>query len=233
MSKLSKVNSPYLKASYLVNYQHPEIQKLMESFSQTIASRSPTEQVQYIFRYIRDQVKYKVTHELSTPKFLRASSTLNRGSGHCVSKAILLASLLRGFGIPTRFHFVDLINHRLSEKWKENFGEKLLWHGYVEVLLDGKWIALNAAYDAALCKKHGYFVVEFDGVNNALFQSKDIEGRPFMEYAKDHGVFRKVPYLRMAWTWILYYGPFFWHHRKKNRIKAQSNPTRLETEEIY
>ncbi|MHA1612844.1 MAG: transglutaminase domain-containing protein, partial [Promethearchaeota archaeon] len=143
--------------------------------------------------------------------------TLQRRYGHCVAKAILLGSLTRAIGVPTKIHFVDIANHQLSDRWKDSFGEKLLWHGYIEVFLSNRWIALNPAYDRELCNKHGYHLVEFDGENDALFASLDKKGDPFMDYVKDHGIFARVPFWRMSFTWMIYYLPFFvknWMRKK-------------------
>ncbi len=210
-------SSNNIKPSYFLNYQHPLIQETLHKILPTKDGLSLNSQVQALFRYVRDEIKYRVTFEISTREFLRASNTLQRKYGHCVTKAILLGSLTRAIGVPTRLHFVDLANHRLSDNWKEKFGEKLLWHGYIEVFLPNRWIALNPAYDQALCDKHGYHLVDFDGEHDALFAKFDKQGTPFMDYVKDHGVFSRVPFWRMSMTWLGYYGPFFIKNWKRKR----------------
>ncbi|MHA1777851.1 MAG: transglutaminase-like domain-containing protein [Promethearchaeota archaeon] len=212
--------SKYLRNTFFMNYSHPLIQQTLSKILPEPSKYSQIEKIQRMFNFVRDIISYRVTHEISTPKFLQASNTLKRGYGHCVAKAILLASFTRACGIPTRLHFVDLINHQLSERWIEKFGEELLWHGYVEIYLNNHWIALNPAYDKKLCEKHGYRLVEFDGVHDALFAKTDKMGRSFIDYVADHGVFARVPYFKMGKAWFSYYGPYFWQHRKQRAAKS-------------
>lgn len=207
-----------------MNYQHPLIQqKLSEILPEPSKYKySQMEIIQRLFQYVRDSFSYRVTHELSTPNYLRASTTLKRGYGHCVAKAILLTAFTRACGIPSRLHFVDLKNHQLNEIWIEQFGDQLLWHGYAEIWVNNRWTALNPAFDRKLCEKHGYKLAEFDGIHNALFDKTDKYGRPFMEYVADHGVYANVPYLKMGKTWFKYYGPYFWKHFVLKTAKSAS-----------
>ncbi|MHA1671988.1 MAG: transglutaminase-like domain-containing protein [Promethearchaeota archaeon] len=220
MENSLKVSSKDNKPSYFLNYQHPLIQETLHRILPTKDGLSLNSQVQALFQFVRDEIKYRVTFEISTREFLRASNTLQRKYGHCVAKAILLGSLTRAIGVPTKMHFVDLANHRLSENWKEKFGEKLLWHGYIEVFLSNQWIALNPAYDKELCIKHGYDIIEFDGKHDALFSKLDKQGNPFMDYVKDHGVYSRVPFWRMSTTWLAYYGQFFVKNWKRKSQKS-------------
>lgn len=219
-SHLNAQLKSHLKATYLINHQHPEVLKI---HNQLLAGRQSVTQSEYAklaFYYVRDTIKYRVTAEYSTPQYLKASETIKRRYGHCVSKAIVLTALLRKQQIPCRLHFVDLKNHRMSANWMKTWGEKLLWHGYVEILQDGKWIAANPAFDVELCLKNDYIPVEFDGENDALFSKYDIHGNNFMEYQKDHGTFDGVPYFRMAVVWLWYYGPMM--IRNKRALKRKN-----------
>ncbi|WP_457559757.1 transglutaminase-like domain-containing protein [Candidatus Harpocratesius sp.] len=213
----------FLCSSYYFNYNHPTIQKKLTEIIPNPSNLTQLEQIQKIFIFVRDHIAYKVTHEITTPKFLRASNTLARGYGHCVAKAILLATFTRLIGIPTRLHFVDIKNHQLSETWIEQFGEELLWHGYVEIYFKNRWIALNPAYDKKLCERHGYYVVEFDGKNDALFAKTDKKGNLFIEYVADHGVFSRVPYIRIFSEWFSYYTPYYLRYYKKVRKNRRKN----------
>jgi len=212
----------YTRSTHLINYRHPVIQAKTAEIAQISMGDGDGIQARAIAAYyfVRDEIKYLVTTELSTPRYLKANATLTRGYGHCVAKAILLTALCRGLGIPARLHFVDLYNHRLTAAWRRSWGEKLLWHGYVEMFLNGTWVAANPAYDKALCDRHGYYPVEFDGKADALFAKTDISGQPFMEYEKNHGIYSTVPYLRMALTWSTYYGPYL---LRQARNRTESN----------
>lgn len=159
-----------------------------------------------LFRFVRDSIQYKVTWHLPTKKDLRASITLERGYGFCIPKAILLATLARAVNIPSRLHFADILNHKVSDRLRKHMGTNLFsYHGYPEFLLDGRWIKANPAFDEPLCKEKEYPVVTFNGRQDAIFPKVDVHGDPFIEYVADHGTFADVPYDRIVQAWIYHY----------------------------
>ena len=48
--------------------------------------------------------------------------------------------------------------------------------------------------------------MEFDGKQDAKLKPKDEKGYLFVEYIKDLGTFKKVPYYRIALSWVFGYG---------------------------
>jgi hypothetical protein len=132
----------------------------------------------------------------------KASLTLERGDGHCEHKAVLLAALCRAIGIPARLGFVDIRDHLLSPKFRAMIGggNLIVQHGYVEMHINGKWVHACCSYDLETCRKGGFVPVEFDGVHDARDSAFNIEGKPHIEYVKDHGTFEDFPF-----DWIMSY----------------------------
>ena len=128
------------------------------------------------------------------PEHYRASTILKRGEGYCVQKAVLLAALARAVGIPTRLRFVNIRNHLLTKKAAEMLGTNLLpYHAYDEFYIDGEWIKATPAFDIEMCKENRIIPVEFDGKNNALFHSHNVDGKLHIEYVHDHGLYQDIP----------------------------------------
>ena len=67
-------------------------------------------------------------------------------------------------------------------------------HGSVELLLNDKWINVVPAFNKTLCEKLNVVVLDFDGENDAMFQSYDKSENLFMEYIEDYGHFEDVPH---------------------------------------
>lgn len=141
-----------------------------------------------LFYFVRDQVRYNLYVSKSRPEDFRASSTLLRGEGYCVQKAVLLVALARAAGVPAALGFARLRNHLLPEKTRNWLGGDILpFHGYAEMYLNGRWAKATPAFDTAMCEKYGIVPVEFDGTTDAMFHRHNREGRPHIEYLADLG----------------------------------------------
>ena len=46
-----------------------------------------------LFYFVRDEIKYNLYVHSDRPEYYQASTTLERGNGFCVQKAVLLAAL--------------------------------------------------------------------------------------------------------------------------------------------
>ena len=75
-----------------------------------------------------------------------------------------------------------------------NGTDVFVWHGYVEFLLDDRWVKATPAFNIELCERFGVLPTEFDGRSDAIFQPYDAKQRRHMEYVKDHGVWSDLPY---------------------------------------
>ena len=157
-----------------------------------------------LFYFVRDEIKYvvKFSFKYYSRKNTKASVTLNRGYGYCIQKATLLAAMARIAGIPSRLHFIDMINHLTPQSYIDKIGSNLfIYHAYPELYLNEKWVEANVAFDKQLCERKNFPVVDFDGINPGLFAKQDATGRPFIEYLKDHGTFNDIPYWKILWAW--------------------------------
>ena len=149
-----------------------------------------------LFYWVRNEIKYNMmTYNPKIKANFKASTTLRRGDGFCVSKSILLSSFARAVGIPARIHLVDLINHKISQKVIDFMGTNVMYyHGYSEFYLNNKWIKLTPSFDTNTAIKGRFLpMVEFDGEHNAIFPKFDNEGNPFGEYLTDRGIHADLP----------------------------------------
>jgi len=85
-------------------------------------------------------------------------------------------------------------NHLTTEKLRQSMGTDIFtWHGYTEVHVDGAWRKATPTFNATLCAKVGVQPLGFDGHSDALLHPFDGEGRTYMQYVRDHGVYHDVP----------------------------------------
>ncbi len=149
-----------------------------------------------LFYYVRDGMRYNMY--AFNPKIkanLKASVTLRRKNGFCMSKAVLLSALARAVGIPARIRMVDIINHKINPKIIELMGTNVFHcHGISEILINGTWLKLTPVFDKNTALKAGFVpLIEFDGSHDALFESHDEEGNAFVEYVEDYGTYSDLP----------------------------------------
>jgi transglutaminase superfamily protein len=213
----------YLKSSFFIDSDNTGIKSKALEVIGAEEGQLPMQKAIKLFYFVRDEIKYvvKMTIQNYNPHNTKASSTLKRGYGYCIQKAILLAAMLRSVEIPAKLHFVDIRNHKTPEEFIKMSGSNLfIYHSYPEIYLNDNWVAGNAAFDKYLSAEKGYPLVEFDGQHPALFAKVDSNGQKFIEYEKDHGKFAKVPYLRIIFTWIRKYNmKNFLKANKKSRKK--------------
>jgi transglutaminase-like putative cysteine protease len=148
-----------------------------------------------LYYAIRDDIKYDPYRIDMSRLGMKASSTLERKYGFCVSKAILLSAAARVMGIPSRLHFADVKNHLTSRRLYELMQSNIfVYHAYTELYLEDKWVKATPAFNSSLCRISGVEPLEFDGRNDSVFQQFDIKGNKFMDYVKDRGSFADLPY---------------------------------------
>jgi len=167
-----------------------------KAFEITKDLKTDKEKAITLFYWVRDDIKYNAFSYYPKVKAnLKASVTMRRKYGFCMSKSTLLSTLARAIGIPARIHMVDIINHKISQRLVELMGTKAFHcHAYSELYLNGKWVKAAPIFDKKTCFKGGFFpMVEFDGENDALFAPYDTEGNMFVEYIGDWGTYADVP----------------------------------------
>lgn len=182
--------SLYLMPTFYIDYDSPSVSRIAGQ----LARAHPHDTAMAAFNFVRDEIPYNPYSPFYRSEQYRASETLERGEGFCVQKAVLLAALARANDIPARLVFADIRNYLMPPKlWnmmKTNF---FAFHGYNELHIDGRWVKVTPTFDVAMCKRLSLKVVEFDGHNQAIFHSHDLNGRLHIEYVNDHGVFADLP----------------------------------------
>ncbi len=149
-----------------------------------------------LFYWVRDNIKYNMyTYNPKIKANLKASVTLRRKNGFCMSKAVLLSTLARAVGIPARIRMADIINHKINPKITDLMGTNVFHcHGISEMLINGIWFKLTPVFDHETSLKAGFLPeIEFDGSHDALFESHDEEGNAFVEYVEDYGTYSDLP----------------------------------------
>jgi hypothetical protein len=96
-------------------------------------------------------------------------------------------------------------NHLTSKRLKEQVGDTFYWHSYTELNIDGKWVKCTPAFDKALCERAKVVPLDFDGLNDSLFQPFDQVGRRHMEYLADRGAFADVPFETIVADFKIFY----------------------------
>jgi transglutaminase-like putative cysteine protease len=174
------------------------------------ANRNPNESLQEqavsLYFAVRDGFRYDPYRIDFSPLGMSASRVIENGYGHCISKAALLAACTRSIGIPTRLGFADVKNHLTSKRLLDVMGSDVFaWHGYAELLLDGKWVKATPAFDIALCERAGVIPLDFDGSEDSIYHAFDASGRKHMEYLRPRGTFVEIPLSDIITTYLAMY----------------------------
>ncbi len=154
------------------------------------------EKVIALFNWVQQSLKYNAfAYYPKVRGNLKASVSIRRKQGFCMSKAITLSALARAVGIPARIHMVDIINHKISKRFKDMMGTAAFFcHAYSELYINGKWIKATPVFDNETSNKGKFFpIIEFDGEHDALFSEQDPDGNIFVEYIGDYGSFADCP----------------------------------------
>ncbi|MFX1374478.1 MAG: transglutaminase family protein [Promethearchaeota archaeon] len=213
----------YLQTTEFLDFNKKRVYK--QAIDITKGLRTDKEKAVALFYWVRDQIKYNMYSYIPNNKAnLKASVTLRRGNGFCMSKAVLLSTFARAVGIPARIHMIDIINHKIP-KWIEEFmGTRTFHcHGYSELYFNGKWRKLTPVFDKDTAIKAGYIpTVEFDGENDALLASHDKEGNLFVEYTKDWGIYSDVPIEKIIEIFSKNYGKIYTEFQFQKPDKLES-----------
>jgi transglutaminase-like putative cysteine protease len=198
----------YIRPTYYLDADHPAV----AAFASEAAGRSVAERQRAVNLYyaVRDGIRYNPYAFSTDRQKFKSSYTLVRGEGFCVQKAILLASAARAVRIPARLGFANVRNHLVTERLKALMGTDLfVFHGYTELLIDGRWVKATPAFNLSLCEKFDTRPLEFDGTADSIFHPFDNLGRRHMEYVHDYGAFDDFPYEKMIEESRRYYPAWF------------------------
>lgn len=199
------MDEEFLKPTEFVESDSPEIQAFAEKI--VAGAATPREKAVKLYYAVRDGILYDPYRIDIARESFKASTTLRRGYGYCVAKAILLAACLRAQGIPGKLHFADVRNHLTTERLKKVMQtDTFFYHGYNDIFLDGRWIKVTPTFNLSLCEKFKVKPLDWDGASDAVFHPFDLSGRRHMEYITDHGSFADLPYDAIIDSFLTRYG---------------------------
>ncbi len=187
----------YLQPTEFLDFNKKSVNR--KAFEITNGLKTEKEKAIALFYWVRDEIKYNMSAFYMIKANFKASVTLRRGYGFCVSKAVLLSSFARAVGIPAQVHLADIRNNKVPQETIDLLGTDIFYyHGYSEIYIDKKWIKATPVFDKVTASRAGFLpLVEFDGINNSILSKYDPEGNLFVEYVKDRGVFVELPYNEM------------------------------------
>jgi transglutaminase-like putative cysteine protease len=205
---LDEALRPYLEPGELMDSQHPDILAYAEPFARACAG--PRETAVALYYAIRDRYRYDPYAVNLDRTYMKASAFLHRERGYCIEKANLLGACARALGIPARLGFGDVRNHIGTEKLERRLGTNLMvFHGYTELWLDGRWVKATPAFNRELCEMLGVEPLEFDGRSDSVFQACDPGGTTFMVYERDRGTYAEWPVEEFEAALREHYGHLF------------------------
>lgn len=187
--------APFLAPARYVDSDSPEVRSFTaRALANLPQGASPTQKAIRLFVQVRDGLRYDPFTFALTADAYRASSIATSAAAFCVPKAILLAAALRAADIPAAVGFADVRNHLNSPKLRELMDTDLfIYHGYVQLWLDGKSFRVTPAFNMELCERFGVKAMVFDGESDALFHEFDANGHRHMEYVRDRGIHADAP----------------------------------------
>ena len=181
----------FLASGRYVDSAHPAV---IEFAGKNSIGKTKRERAVSLYYAVRDQIRYNPFLDFSTDAVFRASECLATGQGFCIGKAALLAACARAEAIPARVGFADVKNHLTTPALRARMGTDLfIYHGFTELLLEGKWVKATPAFNLALCRRFRVKPLEFDGREDSIFHPFDEQDRRHMEYVRDHGSHADVP----------------------------------------
>jgi len=144
-----------LAATPLLDVHHPDIEALVDR--RGWRALPLYDRIGAVYDFVRNEIAFGYNEGDELP----ASSVLADGIGQCNTKSTLLMALLRAVGIPCRFHGFT-IDKPLQKGAITGLAYWLapqrIIHSWVEVSLEGRWIALegfilDAPYLASLQRR--------------------------------------------------------------------------------
>ncbi len=194
----------HLGSTTIIDSDHEAVRKF--AIQHAGNSSNQTDQAVSLYYAVRDGIRYNPYQFDLTVEGLKASTTLKVGESWCVPKAALLAACCRVLGIPTQVGYADVRNHLSTERLREKMKTDIFhWHGYTSIYLNRKWVKATPAFNIELCEKFRLKPLEFNGLEDSIFHSWDLDGHRHMEYLHFRGDYDDVPLeeMRESFTEIL------------------------------
>lgn len=196
----------YLASTDFLDYESKIVQDYISEFKQL---KSDKEKAIKLYYKVRDGFLYDPYHLDLRPQALKASRIIGKKRAWCVEKSIVMATCLRGLKIPAKLGYGIVVNHIGVEKLQKYLKRpEIVFHGYVELLIENKWIKITPAFDPLVCRISKVPTLDWDGDNDAMFQEY-LAGNKFMEYIHFYGTFNDVPVTLMNAEMKKYYPHLF------------------------
>ncbi len=181
----------FLDPGRYIDSGHPAV---ISFAKKNAAGKDPLARAVSLYYAVRDGIRYNPFLDFSMEGAFQASQCVTAGEGFCIGKAALLAACARADGIAARVGFADVKNHLTTPALRERMGSDLfVYHGYAELLLEGRWVKATPAFNIELCRRFKVKPLEFDGREDSIFHPFDEEDRRHMEYLRDRGSHADVP----------------------------------------
>jgi len=133
------------------HFSEEENQMLIKETTMRVieGAKTDVEKAEKIFYFIRDEIKFGWVF----PQEIPAADVLRNGKGVCMQKANLQVAMMREAGLKARFHFMYVSKKALEDflpgfaynNWPDSFA-----HTFPEVLLNEKWVSVEATFDKEL-----------------------------------------------------------------------------------
>ncbi len=189
--------APYLAPTEAINSDHAVVRLKVAELTGPLADEAA--RARALFYFVRDHVRYSIYMISTRFEDFIASTTLERGRGYCVQKAVLLAALTRAAGIPSRLAFAKIRNHRAPAEIAKQTGIDFFpSHGYTQLFLGGRWVSATPAFDKPLCEAIGVPAVEFNGTDDAVLAPEDLAGNRYVEYLE-----KFEPHVDLPFQWLM------------------------------
>jgi transglutaminase-like putative cysteine protease len=186
---------PTLRPTAFIDSDHPAVRAFAAEHAR---GATPRERAAALYLAVRDGFRYDPYRVDLTLPGLRASTVLASGYGWCVPKAVLLAAACRAVGIPARLGYADVRNHLSTERMRRMMQTDLfVWHGYTDILIEGRWLKATPAFNLQLCERFGLLPLEWDGTADSIYHPYDRAGNRHMEYVHQRGAFDDLPLAQM------------------------------------
>jgi hypothetical protein len=140
--------------------------------------QDPAVAARSIFHFVRDGINYGLYYPNE-----RASKTLDRGVGYCVTKTNLQMALLRAAGLPCRCHLVQLpkeVARGFIPPFVFNGAPDPFVHPWCECYLEGMWVSCDCVFDEPFYRA----MLEGGLMTEAVMPSIDWDGRTDVAFAK-------------------------------------------------
>jgi transglutaminase-like putative cysteine protease len=180
-----------LASTALVDSDHPAVRAFAREHDRGANVR---ERALSLYHAVRDAYRYDPYRVDFSVEGMRASTVVAKGYGWCVPKAALLAAACRAVGIPARLGYADVRNHLATGRMRQFMQtDMFIWHGFTEVLIEGRWVKATPAFNIELTERFGLHPLEWDGIHDSIYHPYDREGRRHMEYVRQRGSFDDMP----------------------------------------